>query len=362
MDDKFVTYMSNVKHVFLYIIDECNLHCRHCLYKPNNYFYLSKKFIDVDVAKRLIEDFYFLGARKLTIMGGEPTLYGQECGWKPLLSLIETAKNLGYQYVRIDTNGTFDGSLLTQSQFKMLDEITFSLDGPNSKINDFLRGDGVFDQCVINIKKALQLGYNCNITCCIHKYLVERSEDDCTYLEQMIHLAEDLGIQRINFHDLFKSGIPRDTWTDNLDISIDTWFRIWSEILNKIDSKEFKIPVRVPQCFTTKERFHNSPQYYGYCSAKLGERALVHPDGIIRVCSLMIGTPYGVAKFYDNSIVWDEGYTNELGDQDIKINTPCTHQSKCKDWSPFVPLCVSFKPKQDEFVWNMLAWEQQYNK
>lgn len=72
----------------------------------------------------------------------------------------------------------------------------------------------------------------------------------------------------------------------------------------------------------------------------------------------MIGTPYGVAKYYDNKIVWDEGYTNELGDQNINVSTPCTHQSKCKDWSPFVPLCVSFKPKQDEFIWNMLAWEK----
>lgn len=257
MDEKFITYMSNIKQIFLYIIDECNLNCLHCLYKPNNYFYLTKKFIDIDVAKKLVEDFYSLGARKLTIMGGEPTLYGQESKWAPLFSIIETAKNIGYQYVRIDTNGTFDDSLLDQNQFKMLDEITFSLDGPNSKINDLIRGSGVFERCTTNIKKALQLGYNCNITCCIHKYLVERAEDDCTYLEHMIHLAEDLGIQRINFHDIFKSGIPRDIWTDNLDIPIETWFQIWFEIQNKIDSKRFKIPVRIPQCFTTEQRFQN---------------------------------------------------------------------------------------------------------
>ena len=206
----------------------------------------------------------------------------------------------------------------------------------------------------------MQLGYNCNITCCIHKYLVERDTDDRTYLEHMIYLAQELGIQRINFHDLFKSGIPRDTWTDQLDIPLQTWFQVWTEIQKHIAAGMYKIPVRVPQGFVTQQRFQASPQYYGYCSAKLGERALVHPDGIIRVCSLMIGTPYGVAKYYDNKIVWDEGYTNELGDQEMEAYTPCTHQSKCRDWSPFNPLCVSFKPNQEEFVWNLLAWEQ-YN-
>ncbi len=359
MDKKFIAYIKNIKQVFLYVIDDCNLQCRHCLYKPNNIFYLNKKSIDLDIAIKLIEDFYEIGARKLTIMGGEPTLYGKECDWIPLLSLIQKAKEVGYQYVRIDTNGTFNGALLDYDQFKMLDEITFSLDGPNSEINDILRGDGVFNKCVGNIKRAIQLGYNSNITCCIHKYLVDRAKDGLTYLDHMIHFAEELGVQRINFHDLFKSGIPRDVWTDKLDISINTWFQLWSEIQNKIDSGVYKIPVRVPQGFISKERFHAAPHYYGYCSAKLGERVLIHPDGIIRVCSLMIGTPYGIAKYYDNKIVWDEGYTNELGDQDIGVFTPCAHQSKRKDWSPFVPLCVSFKPKQDEFVWNLIAWEQQ---
>lgn len=37
-----------------------------------------------------------------------------------------------------------------------------------------------------------------------------------------------------------------------------------------------------------KEEFEKNPEYYGYCSAKLAERVLVHPNGIIRIYSLMI--------------------------------------------------------------------------
>lgn len=357
IDQRFTDHLKNIRQVFLYMIDECNLDCVQCLYKPNNKFTLKNKQIDLDTAINLISDFKEMGAVKLTIMGGEPTLYGQEEEWEPLLKLIKASKNLGYEYVRIDTNGTFDSRLLEKEEFKLLDEVTFSLDGPNREINDEIRGEGVFDKCVGNIKKALSLGYNCDITCCIHKNLIKRDADGNLFLDRMIKFAESINISRINFHDLFKASIPRDCWSGSIDISVDDWFKVWTEIQELIESDRYSIPVRIPQCFTTKDRFEENKKYYGYCSAKLGERALVHPDGIIRVCSLMIGTPYGIAKYYDNKIVWDESPTNELGDHKIGVDTPCTHQHKGNVLDPFLPVCVSFKPKQDEFVWSKLEWE-----
>jgi len=94
-------------------------------------------------------------------------------------------------------------------------------------------------------------------------------------------------------------------------------------------------------------------------SVKLGERVLAHPNGIIRICALMIGTSYGIARFYENKIVWDESSMNELRDHKLDENTPCTNQSKSRSFGDFVPLCVSFKPKQNEFIWQQkLDWEK----
>lgn len=45
-------------------------------------------------------------------MGGEPTLYEIKEKNKPLLELIKKSKELGYEYVRIDTNGQFNSDLL----------------------------------------------------------------------------------------------------------------------------------------------------------------------------------------------------------------------------------------------------------
>lgn len=129
MEQKFKDYFQdNLKQVFLYLIDDCNLRCVQCLYKLDICFQVEKKEIAFEDAVKLISDFRELGAVKLTLMGGEPTLYGKKDGNKQLLELIKKSKELGYEYVRIDTNGQFDSELLEKPEFKMLDEVTFSID------------------------------------------------------------------------------------------------------------------------------------------------------------------------------------------------------------------------------------------
>ena len=77
----------------------------------------------------------------------------------------------------------------------------------------------------------------------------------------------------------------------------------------------------------------------------------------------MIGTPYGIARFYNRKIVWDESLTNETRDHKLDEYTPCTNQSKSKCFGDFIPLCVSFKPKQNEFIWQQkLDWERKRSK
>jgi molybdenum cofactor biosynthesis enzyme MoaA len=359
IDEKFRNHFKNLKQVFLYLTDECNLRCVHCLYKPNLLFHNTEKQIKLETALDLLSNFRKMGASKLTLMGGEPTLYGKSAGYAPLFKLIKESKELGYEYIRIDTNGQFQKSLLQNEDFHKIDEISFGLDGYTSAINDQLRGKGAFQKCVSNIKESVKLGYKVDITTCIHKGLSGRDTNKKLALDEMILFASSLGINRINFHDLFKTGIPRDSWTGNVDISFLEWQEIYEEIHANIKNEKYSIPVRLPRCFISHEEFESNSDYFGYCPAKLGERVLVHPNGIIRICSLMIGTPYGVARYYDNKIVWDDSPTNELNNFDLKNNTPCSNQNNQKFQGNNVALCVSFKPNQKEFIWQeKLSWEK----
>ena len=222
--------------------------------------------------------------------------------------------------------------------------------GPTSEINDNIRGKGSFEKAIKNIKRAKELGYNIDITACISKELIKRDENGDLYLDRMIKLSEELGIEKINFHNLFKTGIPRDHFTGNIDISIKDWFEVKDEIEEKVENNEYSIPVRIPSSFVTKDRFIRNPEYYGYCTCKTKSALLVHPNGMLRICPLLIGTAYGIARYYDNKIVWDDSPTNELRGIEMDKNTPCATQYKHNKFGKYVPVCCSFKPKQNEKI------------
>ena len=356
IDHNFKENFRNLKQVFLYITDQCNLRCEHCLYKPNLMFQLRNREIKLETALKLISTFREMGACKLTIMGGEPTMYGNTDGHEPLLKLISEAKSLGYEYIRIDTNGLFDDSLLSKEEFKKLDEITFSLDGHTAEINDPIRGEGTFEKCVPNMRKAIRLGYRVDITACVHKGNIGRDAKGNLLLHDLIEFASSLGANRMNFHPVFKMGVPRDTWIGKTDILPEQWVDARKEIMRNVEHGKYRIPVRIPHRFITREEFEKNPEYYGYCSAKMGERVLIHPNGIIRICAVLIGTPYGVARFCNDRIIWDRSTTNELSKHKFDMCTPCNNQEK--DFGNLVPLCISFKAKQDEFIWKeKLDWE-----
>ena len=356
IDPEFREYFKNLQQVFLYITDDCNLRCKQCLYKP-----LIKKEseIKLETAVALIATFKEIGAFKLTVMGGEPTRYGYKESHKPLLTVIREAKRMGYKYVRIDTNGKFNPALLEQEDFKKLDEISFSLDGHTSEINDHLRGKGSFNRCVSNLRKAVELGYRVDITCCIHKGNVGKDGEGNYLIDSMIKFASSLGVRRINFHGIFRHGVPRDNWIGETYVSPEEYAGLYSAICKNIEAGKYDIPVRIPQeRLLTQGEFESNPDYYGYCPVKLGERVLVHPNGQIRVCSLLIGTPYAIARFDNNGIYWETSENNEIthGNFNLTQSTPCTNQ---KIEEGFVPVCVSFKPRQQEIVWQeKLKWEE----
>lgn len=359
VDSKFRDYFSHLKQVFLYVTDECNLRCEQCIYKPSITFHAMREpYIPYETARALISDFHEMGASKLTFIGGEPTVYGWRQQNKPLYDLIRDSKEIGYEYVRLDTNGQFGNKMLIEPDFQRLDEVAFSLEGPSPELNDPIRGKNTFVNCVKNIKRAIGLGYKASITCCVHRDLLQRDGDGELLIDKMIQFAQDLGISVINFHDLFKVGVPMDTWTGDLNPTPMEWMKAYPEIRRNCDNDKYGIDVRLPLCFVTREEFQRNPKYYGYCPVKMGERVMVHPNGTIRICSNLICTAYGVARYFDNKIEWDLTKMNETLDHKLKEYTPCTNRSKNRSYGNYVPVCFSFKPQQEEIVWkDKLQWE-----
>jgi MoaA/NifB/PqqE/SkfB family radical SAM enzyme len=357
VDETFAHHFRRLHQVFMYITDRCNLECEQCIYKPSINHFVNEE-IELEEAIALLRAFRKMGAGKVTFLGGEPTVYGHRNGGRPLLELVERTKALGFDYVRLDTNGQRTAAFLEMPQFKRLDEIAFSLDGFSPETNDPLRGKGTFIRAVDAMRRAIDLGYRVTITCCVQKLLLTRDASGTLLIEQMIRFAEDFGVRQINFHDLFKVGIPMDTWTGNFAPTPHEWLPAYEELSQKVESGDFTIAVRLPQCFVKKSEFDRNPNYYGYCPVKLGERVMVHPNGVIRICSNLICTAFGVARYQNGQIGWDHSHSNELAAHDMSRATPCTNRSRHKKYGDLVPVCFSFKPGQDEYVWKeRLDWD-----
>jgi hypothetical protein len=172
-------------------------------------------------------------------------------------------------------------------------------------------------------------------------------------------LGERLGVDTVNFHDLFKAGVPMDTWTGSFDTSVEEHIHMYSALRPQVESGVFAVKVRLPQCFVTGSEFQRNPEYYGYCPVKLGERVMIHSDGVIRICSNLICSSFGVGRFEEATIRWDRSSSNETKGHLLDEYTPCTNRGKNKRYGAYVPLCFSFKPNQDEFVWERrLHWDE----
>jgi molybdenum cofactor biosynthesis enzyme MoaA len=349
---------GKINQIFCYITSRCNADCVQCLYKPMTKYSLLEDMIDRETMINLLAAYRALGAIKVTFIGGEPSLH------KDLPEFIRLSKELGYRYVRIDTNALFDSKFLENEDVKLLDEITVSLDDYIPEINDEIRGKDYFRRCVANIRRAQDLGYKIQLTTCIHNRLTIRDEDGRLRFDKMIDFAESLGLSSINFHTLFRANVPRDTWSGNIHTTVDEYLQLIKDYgADQTINNNREISVRFPQGFVTQEDFEANRPYYGFCSVKLRDRALISHDGTIRVCALMLGTAYYTAYFDREGIHYNNTPTNEMLSHKMDEPTPCTHQSKRNGYRPYVPTCISFKPAQNEIVWlDRLKWESKRSK
>lgn len=346
IDSKFEEYFRGRLHqVFLYVTDVCQLRCDQCLYKTT----LASRELDLPIASEMLAIFREYGATKLTFIGGEPTLYGMKEGNRPLFTLIERAKELGYKYVRLDSNGQFAGKLLANGSFRKLDNLSFSLDGHTAQVNDPLRGEGTFAKCTRRLREAVERGYYATITTCIHP-------KNLSGVEEMVRFAASMGAKELNMHPLFKMGIARDSFSGDAHIEPDDWMAAYEHIRGKIERRAYPIPVRIPQRFITTEQYNAAPDMYNYCPVKMGERILVHPDGSIRICALCIGSPFRIAS-YSNERIRFEAENSEIAAERVN-RKPC--MSQVRDFGKLTPLCISYKPFQLEHVWVTQHFDEKY--
>ena len=126
------------------ITSNCNLRCKHCFRTEYEHNLLTNKKID-----EFINLFIKHNVEAVILTGGEPLTS------KKIFYILK--KLQGKIKVGIATNGI----LLTEEMIKKLlyynvKSFQISLDGASASINDYIRGNGVFNNVIRNIKKYCQ--------------------------------------------------------------------------------------------------------------------------------------------------------------------------------------------------------------
>ena len=198
MNNSFVLE-PKIRKVVVKLTNKCNLTCKHCYVSshPNGEFGLN-----VDTVENIIDDCYNLFGKLLfTISGGESLIREDDT-----IHLLEYAKQ--YHKIALYTNGTLLNKKVCSRIQRLSPIIQFSIDGSNAESHNYMRGIGAFEKTIDGIRTLLDSGLpGENIQ--IFSTITESTVNEIT---EIIELAESLGIKRVRFEPVAKTGRAVQNW------------------------------------------------------------------------------------------------------------------------------------------------------
>ena len=295
----------------------CNLRCRHCMRAT-----FASEFVDIGLWDKFMHDILLNHGPQQdewTYTGGEPTLHPRI---GDLLKVHEKYNTKGC----IKTNGQYAPgveAVIKNKQYVRF--IRLSLDGPNTEINDKIRGPGSFDESIRSVKAYINNGINLGLGVTIH-------DDNVASIEEIILLGKSLGVNSMSLWSVQQwvevntSDNRTKSLKDNDDVSWDQstrqkYLETRQEVLDKY-RKFFPRGLRMTGKFSNVnlarhwscENYSNNAKF----PVNIANRLVLLPDGAISACCDLYDVNYNPHK-YPASPFCDEPVSDILGN--IKTQT-----------------------------------------
>ena len=291
IDKEIQPYIHDITRGFLYVTERCNMNCRGC-YVSANY---KRQDFSLDFAYKAVNTLIKHGAKSITLMGGEPTL------WKNIVHIVEYIIKNEVKVV-IDTN-------CESQSLKILEEISIldfnikkfirwnvSIDSHDENKHDLARKNGNWKNVLKFVKLAKALGFTISATCTV------TSETNTQILENL-RFIENIGIEECNLHAISLEGnaIKRK----DLLNSYSDWNNLREKILSISNFKDLNI--RFPILFAPKEpsklgqtilKNVNPNKIYRCVGVHNADRLGIRANNTVHVCAL-VGF-MGLQGFYVN--------------------------------------------------------------
>jgi len=234
--------------LYLYLVDQCNLSCRHCWISPG-FSQDRRDGIPLDYLKKTILEAKALGLQSVKLTGGEPLLYRDIYALLEFLAVEEIN-------VIIETNGTlFNKSIIERLKSCKVEQISVSLDAGTPDLHDDLRGvKGSFHRTVAGLRLLSEYGFGFQIIMTIHRK--NRAE-----IPGLISLGKDLGAGSLKINPLMPCGRGKEVFKDKQNLNpgelIQLYRMVERECLsNKNNSIDiiFDLPVALRSITDIKKR------------------------------------------------------------------------------------------------------------
>lgn len=291
----------DVGDIVFYINSLCNLRCRHC-YVGNDL--LSKSFeYSFDDFRSILSQFSALD--RLTILGGEPLLHAQ---------VNDMLRYAGLQMInekRITTNLT----KLREEHIRALVESGFricvSLDGADSSTNDWIRGDGMFDLVLNNLRLLRSHTDNIEVTHTLNK-------KNLGTFDKLVSLLRDLGIGMLNLHRMNARG--NALLISDEVLSPTEWRTFVSHLENMGGKTTETIRVRYELGFATVSEYMELRQTNAYSAHGVKSfyvtgnkgRIVLYPDRRVYISSEAFGSDAFIGTLELENFKFNESSMNEI--------------------------------------------------
>jgi len=186
--------------------DYCNLKCKTCwrLQKGMKFSQPSAKFL-----LKMISEAKNMGVETIDLTGG-----GEPFIRKDILKIMKKVKDLGMKGIMTSNATLIDSEIIKRIVEIGWDEINFSLDGSTEKINDYIRGKGVYGKCVKVIKELQEVKKKYNSDKPLIRISFTITSKNLHDIPNFIRFVNKLGVNDVYFSVLFEWDSNKELWVD----------------------------------------------------------------------------------------------------------------------------------------------------
>jgi radical SAM protein with 4Fe4S-binding SPASM domain len=295
----------------------CNLRCKHCYQQASgpleNELSLDEK---LDLVNQLDE----AGVAAVALSGGEPTIH-------PDFKRIVHELSMRGIFTSVATNGwTFSNiERLREAKDLGLQYIEVSVDSSKPKKHDEFRGiAGAWEHAIAALRNSVELGM-------MQGMATIMSRDTLCEIDDIIDLAEDLGLTKVIFFNFIPTGRAKEIM--ERDLTPDEREEFMKALYSEMRRRKIEVLTTAPQyariCLMVEGGPVSPAHFYAggnYAAKTLAEfvggcgagriYAGIQPDGVIIPCVFM---PIPVGNIREKSFrdIWDNSKEfNLLRDRD----------------------------------------------